>query len=166
VLTAKGYFMKTFSRYIILIVGMSLFSGCSWFKIREEDRSGAIPVATKAIENVIKVTDKAQFEDLIKTTKYVVVDFFATWCPPCQTMLGINKKIAEKLTDIKIIEVDIDKLKEVASEHGVMGVPTFFFYKDGKKVMQAGGQDAAEERHVGAMSEKEYEEKVRSLFGL
>jgi thioredoxin 1 len=153
--------MKTFSRYLILVVGMSLFSGCSWFKTREEDRAGVAVTkgvdVSKEVANLIRINSKDQFQDIIMSSKYVVVDFFATWCPPCQTMLGINKEVAAELKDIKIVEVDIDRFKDITVPHSVMGVPTFVFYKDGNKLA---------DRHVGAMTKPEYIEKAKGIFGL
>ncbi|MDD4271249.1 MAG: thioredoxin [Patescibacteria group bacterium] len=66
----------------------------------------------------------------------VLVDFFAPWCGPCQMMSPlIDELIAEnKDKDIKIGKLDIDESPEIAIQYGIMGVPTFIVFKNGKAV--------------------------------
>lgn len=63
-----------------------------------------------------------------------VVDFFATWCGPCQMMNPIIDEVEKDFEDKKVefIKVDIDTAPDIASEYAVMSVPTFLIIKDGK----------------------------------
>lgn len=154
------------NRLFILFVGLTLFSGCSWFKSRNVDTSKAeeaaaaapaAPAEAAAEDLVVKIKTKEEFENYMKTEKNLVVDFFATWCPPCKKMLPINKTLAAKYKDtVRIIEVNIDKIKELTTEYGVMGVPTFIFFKDGEMV----------HRKVGGMGQAEYDGMITTHFEL
>ena len=82
----------------------------------------------------------SSFNDIINKDKPVLVDFFATWCGPCQTMTPILKKVKEDLGDnVKIIKIDVDKNKALATKLQVRGVPTFMIFKNGKQVWRQAG---------------------------
>ena len=82
----------------------------------------------------------SSFNDIINKDKPVLVDFFATWCSPCQTMTPILKEVKEDLGDnVKIIKIDVDKNKALATKFQVRGVPTFMIFKKGKQVWRQAG---------------------------
>lgn len=69
----------------------------------------------------------------------VLVDFFATWCGPCKMLSPVLEKVAEKHPDVKVVKVDVDQASDLASQYGVMGVPTMIVFKDGQIVNKAVG---------------------------
>lgn len=69
-----------------------------------------------------------QEETLVKDG-YTLVDFFATWCGPCQLLGPEIEKYAEEV-DFKVVKVDIDMARELAIENGVRSVPTMILYKN------------------------------------
>ena len=80
------------------------------------------------------------FEVLINSDKPVLVDFFATWCGPCQMLSLILKQIKDNLGErIVIIKVDVDKNKDIASKFQVRGVPTMMLFQDGKQLWRQSG---------------------------
>lgn len=82
----------------------------------------------------------SSFNDIINKDKPVLVDFFATWCGPCQTMSPILKQVKDELGErVSIIKIDVDKNKALAIKFQVRGVPTFMLFKNGKQVWKQAG---------------------------
>jgi len=82
----------------------------------------------------------SKFLEFINQDKPVLIDFFATWCGPCQTMSPILKQVKDELGDeVTILKVDVDKNAAIASKFQVRGVPTFILFKNGKQVWKQAG---------------------------
>lgn len=69
----------------------------------------------------------------------VVIDFFATWCGPCQMFLPVFDEVSQELENVTFFKVDIDQDIDYAVENNVTGVPTVVIYKDGNKVDEFSG---------------------------
>ncbi|MDP5100302.1 MAG: thioredoxin [Nonlabens sp.] len=80
------------------------------------------------------------FKELTNADIPVLIDFYATWCGPCQTMMPILEKLKDDMGDsIKILKIDVDKNKALATQFQVRGVPAFMIYKNGEQVWRGGG---------------------------
>lgn len=83
------------------------------------------------------VTDKSEFDKLIRGAKPVLVDFFADWCGPCQAMTPIIEELADpkifpNTDQVEIVKVNVDSAPQISQEFGVMSIPTLIIFKDGK----------------------------------
>ena len=82
----------------------------------------------------------SKFQELINGNKPVLVDFFATWCGPCQALAPILVDAKEDLGDaISIIKIDVDKNQEIAAHFQVKGVPTMLLFQSGKLLWRQSG---------------------------
>jgi thioredoxin 1 len=80
------------------------------------------------------------FKDIIKGDVPVLVDFYATWCGPCQTMGPIVDEIKNFYGDkIRILKVDVDKNVAASTKYKIRGVPTFILFKQGEIVWRKSG---------------------------
>lgn len=77
--------------------------------------------------------------EVINSDKPVLLDFWASWCGPCRMVAPIVEEIARERPDIKVGKVNVDEQPELASQFGVMNIPTLVVMKDGKVVNQAIG---------------------------
>lgn len=88
--------------------------------------------------SVLSVT-KTNFEDVKKSEKKVLIDFYADWCGPCRMVSPIVDEIAEEREDILVCKVNVDNEPELAGEFGVFSIPTLVVMKDGEIVTQSAG---------------------------
>ncbi len=80
------------------------------------------------------------FAQLIQSQQPVLVDFFATWCGPCKAMEPVIKDVAKSVEDkVRVVKVDIDKQRQIASQYNVSAVPTFMIFKNGNVVWRHPG---------------------------
>jgi thioredoxin 1 len=86
------------------------------------------------------------FNDIIQSETPVLVDFFATWCGPCQMLTPILKQVKDNLGDrITIIKIDVDKNQALAAQYQVRGVPTMLLFQNGKQLWRQSGVLSKEE---------------------
>lgn len=93
----------------------------------------------------IKEVNKESFEAEIKNNEKVLIDFFATWCPPCNALSPIIEEFAKENDNIKVLKINVDNNQELAIEYNVMKVPTLIVIKNGKEI----------NRNVGVISKEE-----------
>ena len=84
--------------------------------------------------------------EVIKSEKLVVIDFFATWCVPCQMLTEVLHDVEKEYEDvIEIFKVDVDENQEIAIRYEVTSMPTLVFFKDGEEVERKIGYIEREE---------------------
>ena len=85
--------------------------------------------------SVLKITSENFEEEVLKSEKPVLIDFYADWCGPCQMMGPIIEEIAEEKADeIKVGKINVDDNQDLAMEYEVMSIPTIVIIKNGEVV--------------------------------
>jgi thioredoxin 1 len=80
-------------------------------------------------------TDASFEQDVLKSSKPVLVDFWAEWCGPCRQLSPILDDLAGELSDsVTIVKVNIDESPEAPGKYGVRGIPTMILFKNGEAV--------------------------------
>lgn len=82
----------------------------------------------------------SKFQELINSNKPVLIDFYATWCGPCQSLAPILVEVKKELGEVvNIIKIDVDKNSEIAAQFQVKGVPTMVLFQKGKMLWRQSG---------------------------
>jgi thioredoxin 1 len=83
--------------------------------------------------NTVAVTDQSFEADVLKSSKPVLVDFWAEWCGPCKQIGPALEQIAEELgAALVVAKLNIEESPTVPSRYGVRGIPTMMLFKDGQ----------------------------------
>lgn len=84
-------------------------------------------------------------QEVLYSDKPVLVDFWASWCGPCQMVLPIMDEIADERSDIKVCKINVDEQKELARQFRVMSIPTLAVFKNGEIVNRSTGAKPKEQ---------------------
>lgn len=87
----------------------------------------------------------SDFNELIKSSKPTLVDFFATWCGPCRVQTPILEQVKNAMgNEATVVKVDVDQNQEAAARYRVQSVPTLIIFKNGEPVWRASGVHQAD----------------------
>ena len=93
-------------------------------------------------------------QEVLESTIPVLVDFWAPWCMPCRMLAPTIEKLAEENQGkLKVCKLNIDENQNIASQHGIQGIPTLIIFKEGKEIGR-----------VGAMSKEKLQEKLDPIL--
>jgi thioredoxin 1 len=95
---------------------------------------------------ILHVSDASFEEDVLKSDKAVLVDYWAEWCGPCKMIAPILDEISQNYGDkVKIAKLNIDENPETPPKYGIRGIPTLMLFKNG----------AVQATKVGALSKSQ-----------
>ena len=82
--------------------------------------------------SVLHITEQFE-EEVLKSEKPVLVDFFAEWCGPCKMMAPILEQLSGEKEDVKFAAVDVDGAERLAIKYGISSIPRMIFFKNGEE---------------------------------
>ncbi len=89
--------------------------------------------------SVLKITKENFENEILKSQKTVLLDFYADWCGPCRMVSPLVDQIAEENPEYLVGKINVDEQPELAQQFGVMSIPTLVVLKDGKIIEQSAG---------------------------
>ena len=85
--------------------------------------------------NEIKsVTDDGFAAAVLDSELPVLVDFTASWCPPCRVMKPLLAELAAERDDLRVVQLDVDEQQRTAADYSVLSMPTFVVFRGGREV--------------------------------
>ena len=99
--------------------------------------------------SIVEATD-ANFENTVQKNDLVLIDFWAPWCGPCRALAPVLEEIASENSNLVVAKMNTDEKPNIATQHGIMSIPTMMIFKKGELV----------DRLVGALPKSQIMEKL------
>ncbi len=104
-------------------------------------------------DQVQPVTDETFEEEVLKSDKPVLVDFWAAWCAPCRMLTPIVDEVAQEFSDqAKVLNLNVDENSETSAKYNIKGIPTLLLFNGGE----------VKDQIVGATSKDNIARMIRS----
>ena len=100
---------------------------------------------------VLKVTSANFEEEVLKSEKPVLLDFYADWGGPCKMLSPVIEAVATENEDIKVVKIDVDNAQDLAIKYQIYSIPTVVVIKNGEEV----------NRNIGIASKSQILEMVK-----
>ena len=93
---------------------------------------------------MLTITNQNFEQEVLKSDKKVLVDFWASWCGPCRMLSPIIDEVAKSTDKVKVGKVNVDEEEDLAAAFGISSIPALFLVKDGKVVKKTLGYQGLE----------------------
>ena len=107
--------------------------------------SGDTSNISSSDSNILEASLENFDEEVLRSDKKVLIDFYATWCGPCKVWSPIVEEIAKENDDIKVVKIDVDEEEELANKYGVISIPTLIVIENGEVINKSVGVISKEE---------------------
>ncbi len=85
--------------------------------------------------DILKISSGSFKEEVIKSDKPVLIDFYADWCGPCKAMFSVIKEVAIEISEnVKVLKVNVDEESELSSQYEISTIPTLILFKNGEAI--------------------------------
>ena len=88
---------------------------------------------------VVTVTADNFEQEVLRSEKTVLVDFWAAWCGPCKMLSPVVEQVAEERPDVKVYKINVDDEQELAVRYGIMSIPALLVFRNGELANQSVG---------------------------
>lgn len=137
--------INTISGLFLIIIGIIMIGQVIFNKLESKEESKNIEqnviMQNNLVEEqeeggkIVNITSKNFNEEVLNSNVPVLVDFWASWCGPCKMMSPVVEEIAKEMEGkAKVCKVNVDDEQDLAMQYGIMSIPTFLIFKDGKVV--------------------------------
>lgn len=94
---------------------------------------------------MLNITNENFEQEVLKSGKRVVVDFWAAWCGPCKMLAPIFEELADEHPEVKFAKINVDEQVELCMQYKVVSIPTLFVFENGEVVDKVVGYRDKEE---------------------
>lgn len=88
---------------------------------------------------IIELTEATFDAEVLQDKKFVIVDFWASWCTPCRMLAPILEEIADEYPNIKVCKLNVDDAPNIAERYGIMSLPALLFFDSGEIINESIG---------------------------
>ncbi|KUI62085.1 Thioredoxin-like protein 1 [Cytospora mali] len=96
------------------------------------------------MSSTINIESSEQFRNLLRSSKIVIVDFYADWCGPCKAIAPLYEQLSAQLSKpgvVAFVKVNTEQQKDIAAAYRISSIPTFMMFRDGNKIDEVRGAD-------------------------
>jgi thioredoxin 1 len=94
------------------------------------------------------------FEEILKSEKPVLVDFWAAWCGPCKMMNPVLEQVKNKNSNLEVVKINVDEERDLAIKYQIRSIPTLVLFKEGKPIW----------RNSGVLNEQLLTDKIKDIL--
>ncbi len=125
---------------IICLIVLFIFFLVVINRIIKRESAGNVTQGTELSKEISIEVNSINFQkEVLSSDKKVIIDFYATWCVPCQMLSPVLEEVAVENSDIKLVKIDVDQNEELAYKYGISAMPTIIVMENGEEINRSIG---------------------------